>query len=239
MNHPTADHDFARFYCTSCGTSFDAPVNCGNRFCPVCTTRRRCSVRSKLNHIVASTPSVEGYDIKFLTLTIPNQENLHDGTVLLVRSFRKLRQRQFFRSRVRGGCYVIEICGTPHRWHIHLHAIIHARYIPHRKLSVIWASCSPGKIVFITRIPLKAVVSYVTKYITKSVMPLDQQIIASEELKHLRLFQPFGDWHAFSLAAPKFHYECPSCHATHFIHESVIRHEYRDMPVPSIAFHNT
>lgn len=238
MNHPTADHDFARFFCTSCGTSFDAPVNCGNRFCSVCTVRRRASVRSKLNHIVASTPSLEGYDIKFLTLTIPNQIDLHDGTVLLVRSFRKLRQRAWWKQRVAGGCFVIEVCGTPHRWHIHLHAIIHARYLPHRKLSQLWHRCSPGKIVFITRIPLKAVVAYVTKYITKSAMPMDQQLLASADLKGMRLFQPFGTWHSFCLAAPKFHFECPSCHATHFLHDSVIRKTFNEMPAVGTAFHD-
>lgn len=224
------DHKFTRLYCTRCGNHFDVPVNCKNRFCSVCSAGRRRRIRQKLTHVITSISPLPNYQCRFLTLTIPNSSKLKSAHETLVKSFRKLRQRQFWINKVAGGCYVIETTGRPGNWHVHLHAIIYSRFLPVRTLSKQWSKCSPGRIVHIKNIPLSALLNYVTKYVCKSTLSVTDQFAASKELSGSRLFQPFGTWQAYCESAPKFRYECPICHNTHFILERRIDNQFSKMP---------
>lgn len=225
VNH----HQWTRIFCSSCGSYFDVPLSCRNRFCSICNSGRRRRIRQKLTHIVSSVESVKGYSLKFLTLTIPNTPNLYAQQKELVRSFRRLRQRRFWYDKCDGGAYVLEVAGRPGNWNLHLHAVIHSKYIPVRRLSKEWSKCSPGKIVYIKRVPLSKLISYVTKYITKSDLELDSQVKASQALSGTRLFQPFGLWQGYCGSAPTIRYECPSCGCTNFIHTRVITTEFDQM----------
>ena len=152
------------------------------------------------------------HSFKFLTLTIPNMENPAEQLKLLRHSFRKLRQRKYWKEKVNGGCVFYEVKkGTDSKYHIHLHAIIESSYIPVRELSKVWEQVSPGSIIDIQWISDKAVVNYITKYTTKSELPLPDQIEASKLLKNCRLFQPFGTWHKIGLQYKHMPYQCPDC----------------------------
>lgn len=231
-------HTYSRFFCSSCGKHYDVPVYCGNRFCLHCSTARRARIRRKIIHIVANLPSIPSFKVRFLTLTIPNQVDLAVGARVLISSFRKLRQRQWWFNKVLGGCYVIEVTGRPGLWHVHLHAIIQSRFLPVRELSKQWRKCSPGMIVHIKNVPIRAVVSYVTKYVTKSQLDLCDQTTASTALKSFRMFQPFGSWHSIALTAPKYQYECPNCGNAVLIHSSSIDKLCRAGHPSAIAFYS-
>lgn len=204
-------HTYRHYTCPKCGYSFDAPVYCGNRFCTTCGVHRLLRVRRKLRHIAASVKPELGYKVRHLTLTIPNCNEVSDGAKLLVESFRRLRQRRFWQNRVNGGAWVIEVTGSPHRWHVHLHAMLECRYIPVRLLSKHWQRVSPGKIVYLKNLPPSAIINYLTKYLSKSELPADYQREASDGLRGVRLFQPFGTWHGLAASVPKLKYSCPDC----------------------------
>lgn len=211
MSRPDGWHLYRKFTCAGCGFSFDAPVYCGNRFCSICSGPRSRRMVAKLKAIVSQVKPCFGYKVRFLTLTIPNQEVASDGYRILVSSFRKFRNRQWWRNRVKGGAYVVEITGSPGRWHVHLHAMLECRYLPARMLSKLWASVSPGRIVHIKNVPPDAASAYLCKYMAKSAVLPEYQYQLSEDLKGFRLFQPFGSWHALALLVKKINYECPDC----------------------------
>lgn len=221
-------HVYRRIYCTGCGYSFDVPLSCHNRFCEVCSAPRRRRVRSRLISIVSHVQSLPGYKIRFLTLTIPVQSDLSAAAKILISGFRKLRQRRFWKSRVKGGCYVLEVKGTLGRWHLHLHSLIDSRFLDVYRLSIEWNKCTPGKIVYVKNVPLAAVIHYVTKYICKSNLPLDDQLAASLALRGTRLFQPFGTWEAFSVPSDQFLWCCPKCDHSTFLPASILDRAFTD-----------
>lgn len=225
-------HTYRRIVCLSCGFTFDVPIYCGNRFCNTCARPRLRRIRAKLNALLTSVRPSPGYSIKFLTLTIPNTPDLRAAHLILLRSFRRLRQRALWNRRVRGGAYVLELTGNPSSWHLHLHAIIESRYIPVKQLSRTFEKAGGGRIVWITRIPPHAASLYLTKYLTKSSLPLDSQREASLALAGARLFQPFGSWHDLSLSLPKVHYVCPRCNSVAWSDLDTLVHKFKTWGYP-------
>ena len=85
---------------------------------------------------------------KFITLTIPNVEYLSaDDLKGLIASFRRLRQRKYFKSVCRGGLYKIEVTnqGKGKGWHPHLHLLADAGFISSFHLSFEWCQVTGGK----------------------------------------------------------------------------------------------
>lgn len=189
------NHSYTRIVCTNCNAFFDVPVYCGNRFCPVCMVGRQSRVRRKLRGLVELVKPSPGYSIKHLTLTIRNMCDLKPMVEHLLKSFRRLRQRTFWKNYVEGGVFVVEVTGKPGDWHAHLHVVISARYLPYKKLLSQWIAVSGSRGVYIKRIPISAIVNYLTKYLTKTELAGVHQIEASAALKGKRMFQAFGCWH--------------------------------------------
>jgi hypothetical protein len=158
-----------------------------------------------------------GERLKLVTLTIPNAEHLSSQSLDLIRSFRRLRQRRFWRNHVSGGAFVLEVAGKPGNWHLHLHIICASTYLSHKKLSSEWSKCSPGHIVHVTNISSDSAIRYVTKYISKTELPHDVARECSLQLKNVRLFNVFGRWHALSLLVKKILFTCPDCGNTYFL----------------------
>jgi ribosomal protein L37E len=209
-------HRYRTIACRRCGDTFHVPISCGNRFCSICSGPRRRRVRAKLDAIVSHLRRHKQYSLKMLTLTIPNQEDIHDGFTKILHSFRRLRQRSFWKWKVKGGCWVVEVTGKPSAWHVHIHALLECKYIRHSLLKRHWMAVSDGSIVYIQQIHTSRAIGYVTKYISKGTVPEAFQLYISHGLKGARLFQVFGSWHNISLRVPKISYVCPECGYTHF-----------------------
>lgn len=217
VSPPSEDrHQYRTFACSACNHAFRAPVSCGNRFCSICNSGRRRRLRAKMSFIVRSVQLSPGERIRFLTLTIPRCEDLRAAAQQLIKSFRRLRQRQFWLNKVTGGFYVIEVTGRPGNWHCHLHAAISAKFLSVRQLSTQWQRVSPGRIVHIKTETPAVIIRYITKYVTKTSLDESVQPEASEALRNFRLFQPFGRWSKLATKAPKVSYSCPECNCTFF-----------------------
>lgn len=197
--------------CTKCGYDFKAPVSCGNRFCEVCSGPRRRRVRAKLSSLVDATRLPFAHSLRHLTLTVPNQTDLSAAHRHLVHSFRRLRQRAFWRNKVRGGAVVFELTGAPGTWHLHLHAIIVSRYLPHSLLVKHWKQVSGGIGVYITCRPPKVVLRYLTSYLSKCSLSAEHAQEASDSLKQSRIFSCFGTWHDLIKTIPPILSVCPKC----------------------------
>jgi len=147
-----------------------------------------------------------------ITLTIRNQGSVSEGCKILIKSFRKLRAKNAWKHRIKGGLYVIEVTGLPGHYHVHLHILVDLRFFPVRLLSKIWSQVAPGRIVHVKRLPVHAAMVYVTKYLTKPSVSGSAVSTVEKGLKNARLFQPFGTWHGISAKWQRPDSLCPNCH---------------------------
>lgn len=204
-------HGFRNVTCGHCGHFFPVPILCSNRWCPECSYQRAKRVRHRLDWFVSQFQPKPGYGIRMLTLTIKSDSDLNRQIDQLLKSFRRLRQRRLWKYAVRGGCTVIEVTHGPAGWHAHIHALVEARWIPWTKLRDQWIDVSGASGVYIQTIPVKAIVGYVTKYLTKTELPKVLQLPASDVLRKRRLMQPFGTWQSMSKAPKSSVAACGEC----------------------------
>ena len=212
-------HEYQTLFCTHCGHPRKVVRPCGNRFCPICTGGQKNRAKRKLTAIVNRVRLRRPYTLKHLTLTIPNVVKPEWGVDTLIACFRRLRQRSFWTHHVNGGAYVIEITNIGNGWHVHLHVIIEARWIPWKRLRDLWMKISPGRGTWITEAPPAATISYLTDYLYKVGLSEHHQIIASRALRNRRLFTTFGTWHKIRVRVPHPEFACPICQRTRWIHE--------------------
>lgn len=210
---PTQDpiHDWRMVYCRKCGERLRVRVQCTNRFCPDCSKRRARRIRSALNHLFQKTEKRRTARFKLITLSESNCSDLASGVNRLVAAFRRLRQRQYWKNRVYGGAFVIEVTGFPGSWHPHIHAIVYSEFIIWERLHRDWMKVSGGRSVWITNCSLDGAKHYVTKYVTKVDTPADQVEVVSTAVRRFRLFTRFGEWHDITLPPLEETVCCPCC----------------------------
>lgn len=211
------EHQYRTLFCQACGYRKQIPISCGNRFCPTCSVARRSRTLKRLRAIIQKISPRPPFSTKHLTLTVPNSRYADKGASHIVTCFRKLRQRQFWKRHVVGGAYALDITGRPGNWHVHIHAIIEARFTPWRKLLSEWKRVAKASGVYIQEVPPHAVLSHLTTYITKVDIPEAHQLIISDALKDHRLFQTFGTWHNIKVVVSHSDFKCPKCACTRWI----------------------
>lgn len=229
------NHPYTSIYCSSCGHRISVPLYCRNRFCPVCSPRRTATIRRRLQKLLSSVKESRGQSVKFLTLTIPNSPDAGAAARTLIQSYRRLRQRAWYRRRVIGGVHVLEVTGQPGDWHVHLHAVVLSYFLPYSELLSLWRDVSPGRGVFIQRIPRNAALSYLTKYLSKDAVPPECTRELSDSLKGFRMFQCTGKFVAWLPPIVKHPYPCPCCGDTHWLPEVLVEILYRRARSPSSA----
>lgn len=204
-------HLFNQVFCEHCGFTVAVPVYCKNRFCPTCSHHRNRLIRHKLTTFLESIHLRKYDSFKFLTLTIRNNPDLKCMTDELITSFRKLRQRAFWKKHVRGGACVIEAKPGKDGWHVHLHIVIESAFIPYQALLSEWTAVSTGTGVYIKKLHGSQVVGYLTKYLTKQECTQAEQKNMTDILKGRRLFVPFGSWFDPIRKIPPIKFRCPGC----------------------------
>lgn len=214
-------HGFLSVVCYNCNTHLAIPKRCKSRFCEFCQKVRSRRVRRRLMSMVKRFQNANGFTWKKIELTLRSQPDLDSMLFDLVVSFRRLRQRKWWKKLVRGGAYVIEVTYNPENgWHAHVHAILFCKYLPQAVLSRIWNRCSHGSpIVYVRALNnQRHAVNYITKYISTPHQIDDAyQPIADEALMQKRLFNCFGECHDMDrqYKAPKIAMKCPVCQCDH------------------------
>ena len=204
-------HFFTSVICMACGTTITVPVYCGNRFCQICSRARRGRVYRRLKFMLDNMQKIRGYSLKMLTFTISNQADLPAMLQVLVKSFRILRSRAWWKNSVEGGAFVLEVTGRPGNWHAHIHTLCSCRYLPWDSLRALWFRISGGRGVYISQCHGTTHAAYLTKYITKTDAPDQVSAEIAANLKGFRLFQPFGSWFKIIKNFPKHHPACKRC----------------------------
>lgn len=119
--------------CDDFGKDIEKKFWCDLRICPKCAERHATALKEKyLPHIKKSKKarSIYSYGLRFLTLTIPNQEDIHKGITLLYEGITRLRRRSYFKKNVNAGLGAIEMkIGFDNKWNIHAHLIIESNFL--------------------------------------------------------------------------------------------------------------
>lgn len=221
-NKTESPHPYTHIFCNDCGHSIRVPVYCKNRFCPVCSYARTRRVRQRLNSLCRSYVPDKYFRLRFLTLSVQNHPDARTLAKHLSKSFRNLRRRVWWKDKVRGGCSVYEVTGSPGDWHVHIHALLESKYLPWDELHALWKEISGGLGCWIQNISPSAAESYLTKYLTKEPESSDVLDDLNDALKGFRMFQPFGTWHDKLKPEKKQPYPCPKCGGEIWLPEVVI-----------------
>lgn len=181
--------------CSSCGKSWYILNKCRLRVCPLCSYQVS---QERAAYLEAMTMHME--HPKMITLTQPLwTEDPHDGIKHLRKSFNKLRRARLFKP-VRGGAYTIEVKQKANGWHIHMHCLLDAPFIPYQKLFTAWKKIIGANA---PQIDIQAATSararkYICKYTSKGA-DFDTNVgyIVNwyEATKGERLFTTFGTWY--------------------------------------------
>jgi len=207
--------------CTKCQNARYILHKCGHRLCPICSYHVSRLRADFLRRITANLSHP-----KLITLTIPTQgDDAASGFKMIVDAFRKLRKDRLFRS-IKGGAYSYEVIPHNSYFHIHLHLLVDAPFIPQTILFAAWR-----RIIGIqyASVDIKAAThaaarEYITKYAAKNhSISTDPDLIWKlyEAIKGRRLFGTFGTWYNVKMdddptvdeRAPKAGV-CPCCGST-------------------------
>lgn len=179
--------------CNGCRSKSIYYNRCENFYCPCCAGRlardRRKSVEWWAKNI--SQP-------KHVVLTARNTETITRKRLdAFKRAFANLRRKKFAKN-WRGGFYGIEVTNEGKGWHLHLHALVDARYIDSGKLATEWAKCI-GQDFAIVKVRdargqsyLQEVCKYVVKGGDMAAWPAEQIVAYIEAFKGARCFGVFG-----------------------------------------------
>jgi hypothetical protein len=169
---------------------------CRDRLCPLCSERRGRQAAARCHGLV------QRFDApRFVTLTqMARVETLNEALDRICASFQELRRHKFWKNRVRGGVWALEVTHRPGpaEWHAHLHIITDGEFMPQQVLSDVWKSITGDSfIVHVKAVPdRERAARYIAAYVAK---PLDVQRWPEAAIREFadamrgrRLLQPFG-----------------------------------------------
>lgn len=152
--------------CNGCNSVKRFPNRCDLFYCAECQPRRSEDRRRAVEWWTQTIKQP-----KHVVLTVVNLTELTNAHVQEFRKFfTRLRRSAFARNWI-GGFYNIEVTNEGRGWHLHLHALIEARFIDSFQLSAAWERCTNGlgRIVKVKDARGKNYLAEVTKYAVKGV----------------------------------------------------------------------
>lgn len=180
-----------------------AAFYCGDRFCKPCQASRGRNVRDQLTQLC------EGKDMLLVTLTLAaSQDSFSVILTHLLASFRRLRNTKLWGKYCTGGAYVVEstLGSRKTHFHVHMHILAEAKFLPRKQLSRQWRKCSKGSfIVHVAKLTktakaIKYVSAYASKGFSDEIMDDPQRlrecIVA---LRGRRLLGTFGGWYGIDV----------------------------------------
>jgi hypothetical protein len=207
-------------FCRNCGKAWWVINRCRTRICPLCSWQKAKERAAFLEAMSAGMKHP-----KMITVTMPTwTASPADGIRFIRRAFARLRRSALFKE-VAGGAYQIELKPKEHGWHIHIHALLEAPFIPYQRLFSTWARILDRSHV---EVDIRAATTpkereYVCKYAAKSASfdaEIDTVVAWYKATKGQRLFGTFGKWYNATveslnpeLAKSEPPPSCPFCHA--------------------------
>ena len=193
-----------------CGCSFKRfSKRCYYKVCPKCGKIRVMLLYEKFIVVFKKrriARSVYDNGLRFLTLTIKNKEDLEKAIDEIYYFFRLLRNRKYWKERVRGGVAGLHAKrGRDGLWNVHLHIILDSSYLDMKthkktkkdsKLVQEWKHCTGGDgIIDIRRVRShEGALKYILNYVSGCAFELSDQdkAVYFKATFGSRLFFAFG-----------------------------------------------
>jgi len=180
--------------CCGCRKTRRFPNRCDLFYCPECAHHLSTERQKQVEWW-----AVRVRQPKHVVLTIKNIPDLTAGHVQEFKKyFARLRRRKFARG-WKGGFYRIELTNQKTGWHLHLHALISAKWIDQNDLSDQWKSITNG-LGYIVKVKDCRSAEYlheVTKYVAKghqiATWPSNKIVQFINAFDGLRTFGVFGE----------------------------------------------
>lgn len=181
--------------------------SCHDRWCPMCAGQKASFAKEQTQMYIESLKAP-----RFLTLTLRNNTNdLKTQIEFLTESFRTLRQRAFWKKRVTGGIWFLQVKRGKNSgcWHPHLHMLIDGSSLEQARLSELWEQVTFGSpVIDIRRVhDIEEVAKYVARYCARPAMlknmPLIDRVEVISSLFRKRLSGTFGTGKTVTLTPPK------------------------------------
>jgi hypothetical protein len=150
--------------CSECGSVRKFPNRCDLFYCPECQPGLAYDRKREISWWTATLRQP-----KHVVLTVRNIPDLTPGHVTQLRRwFTALRRRKFTKG-WSGGFYSIECTNEGKGWHLHIHALVEARWIDGGELALVWDSITNGmgRIVKVRDCRGDQYLQEVTKYVAK------------------------------------------------------------------------
>ena len=142
-------------------------MRCRDRLCPLCAKTVARKTAARVSAVIRPWDQCRHLTLTLAATTDPLGQQIDK----LLSSFRRLRQRSFWATEVRGGIGTIEVTfnQATQQWHPHLHLLLDGNYLPHGMISSEWSMVTGGSfIVHITAVHSKDDAGrYISKYVTK------------------------------------------------------------------------
>lgn len=203
-------HETLTLYCTKCGFSWVATLNCGDRTCLKCRRKWHGHHRDTLQRIIEGW----GGQVRVLTLTlknVPDRDFNKDTIRRLRKCFSRLIHRKYFKARIRGGFYVVHLTNTGRGFHPHLHIIYHGEYIPKSTIVKAWGEITGDSYIVNIKpmVSTREALHYLLGDLLQRPRIRRRDVRKyNEVLKGSRLIQGFGDYSRVSFREP---FVCPMC----------------------------
>ncbi|MBI2452237.1 protein rep [Candidatus Pacearchaeota archaeon] len=203
---------------------------CYYKVCPKCGKIRVMDLFDKFIGVFKKrrvARSIYDNGLRFLTLTIKNQEGLRDGLDKLYFFFKQLRNRKYWKNKVKGGVAGFHaIRGKDGLWNVHLHIILDSSYLDMKthkktgedsKLVQEWKHCTGGDgIIEIKRVRThKGALLYILNYVSGCAFELsdEDKALFFKATFRQKLFFAFGKKSEgiYGLKIKKERRTCPDC----------------------------
>jgi Replication protein len=183
---------------TASGQVRSCATTCHDRWCAPCGARRRQKLATALRPLVQKSKTLH------VVLTERSTSNgLDAGITHLMHSLGQLRRQRWWKDRVDGGAWFLEMThnGQTRQWHPHLHLLVHASWLELQELIECWKQASGGSnrvdvsLVRHTEAALVEVTKYQGKLVHRSWAHDPHLIVeAMESLDGRRIASTFGSW---------------------------------------------
>jgi hypothetical protein len=152
--------------CSGCNAVSKFPNRCDQFFCPECQPRLSADRKKAVEWWTR-----EINQPKHIVLTVKNIEDLSKPHIQEFRKWFSSLRRSTFAANWRGGFYSLEVTKEGNGWHLHLHALVDAKWIDAIRLSDQWRKSTKGfgYIVKVKDARNRNYLAEVTKYAVKGV----------------------------------------------------------------------
>jgi len=213
-------HKTITLYCHDCGQVKVVKLKCSDRTCQECRDRTYWKLFKGWFKLAENMSNP-----KLLTLTMKNKPDLKREYIKTLRAqFTKLLHRKYYKERIIGGLYVIELKNAGNGWNIHLHALIDTKpefegFLLQERLSKDWLAITKESMIVDIRKAYnpRASLKYILKYLTKPPQINGEIEVYNAALKKTRLIQTFGD--LYRSKAEKIRMICKDCGCSTWIVE--------------------